>query len=122
MKFNELDKFTQDYIICAFWSTNDDSDPEVGGDPLDDNWQPDDLTWSAMRNMVHDCKVFQAAAAGRIEDDPGQAGHDFWLTRNGHGAGFWGPEKDEDFLTKLSEAFGECNLFVTDDQESIDMD
>lgn len=20
---------------------------------------------------------------------PAQAGHDFWLTRNGHGAGFW---------------------------------
>ena len=47
-----------------------------------------------------------------------EAGHDFWLTRNRHGSGFW----DEDIgdvgrqLTEAACACGECNLYVGDDQ------
>ncbi|MCK5613434.1 hypothetical protein KAR91_66805 [Candidatus Pacearchaeota archaeon] len=44
-----------------------------------------------------------------------QLGHDFWLTRNGHGAGFWDrPEVwgkvEAKKLTDLSEQFGEYYL------------
>lgn len=42
-----------------------------------------------------------------------QAGHDFWLTRNHHGAGFWDgdyPEPEGTELTKLSHSFGEVWL------------
>lgn len=44
------------------------------------------------------------------------AGHDFWLNRNGHGAGFW----DGDWpvsgaaLNKKSEEYGELTIFVGD--------
>lgn len=36
-----------------------------------------------------------------------QAGHDFWLTSQGHGAGFWdgGWPKYGDMLTKLSKCY-----------------
>lgn len=47
-----------------------------------------------------------------------RGGHDFWLTRNSHGAGFWDgdwPETEGKLLTDASHAFGECNLYVTDD-------
>ena len=45
--------------------------------------------------------------------------HDFWLTRNGHGTGFWDGDYPEtgDRLTELAKKFGECNLYVTDDNE-----
>lgn len=50
----------------------------------------------------------------------GQIGHDFWLTRNGHGAGFWdrgvaGPAVDA--LVESSHAWGEQNLYVSDGEE-----
>lgn len=38
-------------------------------------------------------------------------GHDFWFTRNGHGAGFWdGAYTHGDELTEIAKAFGECHL------------
>lgn len=46
------------------------------------------------------------------------AGHDFWLTRNGHGAGFWDgdwPEPHASILTEASKTFGETDLYIGDD-------
>jgi hypothetical protein len=46
------------------------------------------------------------------------AGHDFWLTRNGHGAGFWDgdwPEPLATVLTDAAHAFGELSPYVGDD-------
>ena len=46
------------------------------------------------------------------------AGHDFWLTRCGHGAGFWDgdrPEPAATVLTKASKAYGEVDLYIGDD-------
>jgi len=47
----------------------------------------------------------------------GQLGHDFWLTRNGHGAGFWdrGLGDRGDSLTAICEALGEVWTYVGDD-------
>ena len=48
-----------------------------------------------------------------------QAAHDLWLTRNGHGAGFWdrgdlyGPYAD--MFTTSSEAMRECSVYLGDD-------
>jgi hypothetical protein len=43
------------------------------------------------------------------------AGHDFWLTRNHHGAGFWDGDWEQsagEKLTALAESFGEFNLYT----------
>lgn len=50
-----------------------------------------------------------------------QAGHDFWLTRNGHGAGFWDRPKiygqaNADKLTDISKQFGEKDFYIGDDK------
>jgi len=43
-------------------------------------------------------------------------GHDFWLTRQGHGVGFWDrsreglPEALGDLLTEQAKLFGECQM------------
>ena len=47
-----------------------------------------------------------------------RAGHDFWLTRNHHGAGFWDgdwPEDVDEKLTEASHSWGEMDLYVGDD-------
>ncbi len=120
----KIDEFTTAYIECALWSTNDNSN-EQGGDPLVWNYGPDDIAPELLDDMVANCKSFQEQNfadidAGTDRHDCSRheyAGHDFWLTRNGHGAGFWDgdwEEKAGQRLTEASKAFGEVNLYVGD--------
>jgi hypothetical protein len=116
-----VDDFTEAYIECALWSTNDESDA-----PLDDNYGEGDIDPATLAEMVADCERFQAENADDIATYPGgrgrcevMAGHDFWLTRNGHGAGFWDgdwPEDSSKRLDKACEAFGEYHLYVAGDK------
>jgi hypothetical protein len=118
----DLDEFTRAYIEAALWSTNDDDDK-----PLDANYDPDDIAPDTLATIIADCRRFQADNAADLalaykrypqkEWSPeAQAGHDFWLTRNGHGTGFWdrGIGKVGDQLTDASRKCGEVNLYVGD--------
>jgi len=113
----ELDSFTLAYLECALWSSMDFSD-ESGGQPLDQNYSFEDIAPEALQTMANDCKAFQEANAELLTGlESGQSGHDFWLTRNGHGAGFWDRGLGEvgDKLTQACKAFGGCDLYVGDD-------
>lgn len=133
---NKLDTFTRAYIECALWSSIGDN-----GEPLDQNYDIDDIANEAIAIMVADCKDFQEANAELLnttcytnwsqsddadkpEDwtrsndyDVSSAGHDFWLTRNCHGAGFWdrGLGKIGKQLTDMAHPYDECSLYVGDD-------
>lgn len=116
-----LDAFTRGYIECALWSSNDESN-EQGGDPLDRNYDASDLALTALRGMIRDCAAFCKAndvdlsnAIGVPGYTSAHAGHDFWLTRNHHGAGFWDGDLPQDLgdrLTKGAQAYREINLYV----------
>ena len=109
-----MDDFTRQYIETALWSSMDGDDDE----PMDENYALGDIAPEALAKMTADCAAFQAKHYDLISDDPSLAGHDFWLTRNGHGAGFWDgdwPEAIGEALTKASKAYGECDLYVGDD-------
>jgi hypothetical protein len=110
--------FLDAYTTCALWSSNDESN-ESGGEPLDKNYSRKNLSAEALQVMVEDCHVFQRMARvllSQTPDDYGveRAGHDFWLTRNHHGAGFWDRDLGEvgEKLTELAHLFGEQNLVV----------
>lgn len=113
------DKFTQTYLGCALWSSNDGSD-ESGGQPLDLNYDFEDLAPITAARAWRQCRDFQWAARDLIKGLEEQAGHDFWLTRNGHGAGFWdrpevyGKEAAE-CLTRMAEACGSLDAVIGDD-------
>lgn len=49
--------------------------------------------------------------------DMGQVGHDFWLNRNGHGAGFWDGDYPVhgDKLSAIARTFREVNPSLGDD-------
>lgn len=117
---DSLDEFTRAYVEAALWSTNDESD-----NPLDDNYGPEDIADETMRSFIADCEKFQSmvdfselecARRGQYSVEE-MAGHDFWLTRNGHGAGFWDGDwgDDGDRLDELATSFGEVYLYVGDD-------
>jgi hypothetical protein len=113
-KLRDLDTFTIAYIQCALWSTTDESTPE-GGYPLDDNYDAEDLTNKALDNIIADCDAFQEDNAEDLSGlADGCCGHDFWLSRNGHGAGFWDRGYGElgNRLHKAAKVYGECNIYV----------
>lgn len=125
MEYHDLpDQFTRDYVECALWSSNDNAD-DSGGDPLDNNYSVSDIEDETIEDMILDCKEFQEANAADLAlvAEVSHGGHDFWLTRNGHGAGFWDrkyrqPPEIQDALDRLTEAsrrFGEYNLWVDKD-------
>lgn len=110
-----LETMLHQYIVTALWSSNDNRvDPEGHGLPLDDNYGPDDLTDDAHATMREDCADFIVDQWETIRDlDAEQVGHDFWLTRNHHGAGFWDGDYPEDIgqkLTDASHAYGDADL------------
>ena len=118
MDNTKLDEFTLAYIECALWSTNDESDPS-GGIPIDTNYGIEDIDSETLEIIVRDCQSFQDDNLTDICDDIERAGHHFWLTRNGHGAGFWDgdwPEEIGERLTANSIAFGEVWLCVSGDK------
>jgi hypothetical protein len=124
----ERDDFITAYIACALWSSNDESD-ESGGDPIDQNYGPGDLADATREAMERECDAFLALMSDTIDsaDVPNaarhggryeQAGHDFWLNRNGHGCGFWDGDWSEPHASALdaaSKAAGERNLYIGDD-------
>lgn len=111
--FHNLDQFTQSYLTTAFWSEMDDD-----GQPLEKNYDIHDLATSTMNKVIQECTEFQNQAGDMLMESGWKlAGHDFWLTRNGHGAGFWDGDWPEngDALTSLSKKFGEADWYVGDD-------
>lgn len=115
-----LDDFTRAYIEAALWSSHDESTPE-GGDPLDLNYGVEDIAPESLMKIQQDCDDFRDIAPllwlAHCGLSDYSAGHDFWLTRNHHGAGFWdrGLGKVGDALTTLAERFGEVDFVVGDD-------
>lgn len=114
----DFDTFFQQYLATALWSSTDESTPE-GGEPMDDNYSVDDIADETLAEMETECREFLAMADKYLDGDYSQAGHDFWLTRNGHGAGFWDGDWKEhgDTLTKLSKEFGGVHLYIGDDNK-----
>ncbi len=108
--------FLEGYIACALWIETDHLD-ESGGHPLENNYDDDDLAPETLAKMKKDCEEFQKQAGNLLKDiEDGLAGHDFWLTRNGHGSGYWDSDLGEigDKLTELCEKFPGVNLYVGD--------
>ncbi len=108
----------RDYLTAALWSSIGDD-----GEPLDAEYSSHDIAPSTMTQAAADCISFMAQAApilaGLADDKKRPAiGHDLWLTRNHHGAGFWDgdyPEEIGDALTALAHSFCELCPVVGDD-------
>ena len=115
------DSFLASYIETALWSSTDDN-----GTPLD---RLDlELADETREQMRLDCESFETKVRTLLEPldmsvinsipNPAYVAHDFWLTRNGHGAGFWDGDYPEELgkqLTDLAHSFGECTLYIGDD-------
>lgn len=119
MDIIDLDDFTTAYLEAALWSSTDED-----GRPLDDEYDISDFAPEAIRSAAEDCTDFQEANEDDLDEiaeqfgaSDAQNGHDFWLTRNRHGAGFWdrGYGAAGRRLTDAAHVYGSVDLYVGDD-------
>jgi hypothetical protein len=119
----QFNQFFDGYVTAALWSSNDESD-ESGGEPLDKNYDRSDIAKDSLRKMKQDCVKFMRANKSALAEAAHEMGwpsngHDFWLTRNGHGAGFWDRGLGDlgDRLSEACKKFPEQYLYVGDDKQ-----
>ena len=117
----ELSDVAISYLETALWSSTDDD-----GNPLDDTYGVEDIapeTKQEAQQQLNDFfeyinELFLLNEARKYRDD-NHIAHDFWLTRNGHGAGFWDGAYGDigDQLTAAAKSFGSVDLYIGDDNQ-----
>lgn len=117
-----IDSFTTGYIDCALWSSHDGDRESL------EEFSIHDINENTLNEMIQDCKKFQKEnkelleQAYKIKPERNESysgsGHDFWLTRNFHGTGFWDRNLGDigDKLTEKCKEYGEAYLYVENDK------
>tara|TARA_R100001377_G_scaffold69718_1_gene45059 strand:+ start:329 stop:685 length:357 start_codon:yes stop_codon:yes gene_type:complete len=106
-------------FIAAYFEAAYFTDAEWdGGDDIEDS----ELSAGFLRRGTIDCLAFYAANSFLFKTHISQAGNNFWLTRNGHGAGFWDREDiygvfEAQQLTTNAEAFNAIDAEFIDQLE-----
>ena len=115
--WSALGPFLQGYVHAMFWTECNADRPEL------ENATFEDLAPVTLQQIVADCDAFCSSYFSTLEQAyrtgyaPNQAGIDYWLTRNGHGAGFWdrGLRELGDRLAKFAKIDGTLDLYRDDD-------
>lgn len=115
----DIDAVLAAYVECALWASYDAAEEEPG-QPLDSWATAEDIAPTTLAEMREDIAAMIEEAATIEGSDwwtDEQFGHDCWLTRNGHGAGFWdrGQGAAGDALTAMTRPYGGCDLYVGND-------
>lgn len=120
---NDLGRFVRGYLQTALWTGMDEY-----GVPLDKTYNVDNhISDESLNKIYGEARVFlnraepylnQYEEANNVYVDYGGVGHDFFLTRNGHGAGFWDGDWEPvgDELTAIAEEFGEVDVYHDGDE------
>lgn len=104
--------FTRAYLECALRSS------------MDENYSIDNFAPETLQSAIDDCLRFIKLYGRHINYvHYEQAGHDLWLTRCGHGSGFW--DREEVYGVKGADAlagvcgygkeFDNIDLYISDD-------
>lgn len=100
--------FLEQYLATAFWASD---------------MEPQELDEDCHREAIIDCLAFLSRTDCYLNDDNRQqSAHDFYLSRNGHGSGFWERPKVysysignyADKFQAIAESFGPTDYYTTD--------
>ena len=117
----ELQEFRFSFIETLFWVESGDDEGEIDAES--------ELSEVVEEDIKADCRSFYRRAWVDLHNAADKlgidhlcaarlAGHDFYLTRNHHGAGFWDgdwPVPYGDLFTKISEGYGSFEVYEGDD-------
>lgn len=114
-----LNDYIESYLNTALWSSTECN--EAGDDcvSLDENYDAGDCSQELIDQSGKDITDFIEQAGDLLKGERmSQVMHDFWLTRNGHGAGFWDGDYEQtkgEKLTEIAHNMGTVDLYVGDD-------
>lgn len=109
----DIDGFLAGYLECALWTAEE----EVGVR------EPSDVRRSSVCDAIKECFSFETANADLLKQTYGDgydakaAGYDFWLSRNGHGAGFFDRGREPYWRALQSAAKTYGSREVVEDRE-----
>lgn len=112
----EFETFFHSFIETALWCSSDsnsDSDTSL----QDQGYSINDIDPCYLESLKTDCQLFFDENYSKIQTNISLAGHDFWLTSNRHGAGFWDGDWEEKIgkeLTEDSHKFSEHTFYVNE--------
>lgn len=104
-----LETIVDHALIAWLWSETD-----LDENPMDDTYDIHDVAESERAKWTEEIQAFLNEAILDLDGiAPEQIGHDFTLTRNGHGAGFWdrGLGERGQRLTAACEPFGPAHAY-----------
>lgn len=124
----DLERMVQGYIDCAEWADcgpDDETHAKAWSDELADRMRADCEKFVALCNEQLPALLDDLAELAPDYSDE-RFGHDLWLTRNGHGAGYWDRKELDlvpdgscyslgDNLSNVAKRMGACDLYVGDD-------
>lgn len=129
----QIETITKHYLISLLWTMPGNDASENPGDSIALQDLPRETIQQATNDVVAfvtDCWVLFDMAMACYDDGYGQHhdagsaeaafGHDFALTRNGHGTGFWDRDSEGlprvlgEALTRVCKGFPERNLYMGD--------
>jgi hypothetical protein len=117
----------ESYLEYAAWSSTDDNGDSLEWASFSDAAKArmekdlNDFVEYCEENHPKELEAYDTETDFQMPEK--QFAHDFWLTRNGHGAGFWDRGLGEigDVLAKAAKTFGECNLYVNNETLEIEV-
>lgn len=114
MKGRTRPQFVKEYVVAMLWSETD-----AKGEPLEKRHSLASCTNKTLEQIEVDCGNFISECAHLgIDLTPWRSEtimHDFHLTRNHHGAGFWDgdyPKGVGERLTKIAHTFKEISPYA----------
>ena len=124
----KVKQFIRGYVVCALWSSTGPDEPPHACDNLDDIFRVEDISPECRARMRADCLDFIRSNFDDLQEysrrmgnadwsGEERAGHDFWLTRNGHGTGFWDRGLGDlgDRLSAAARVYRGVDLYPGDD-------
>ena len=112
------------YATCALWCSYEPWDDD--DDTLQERgFTTDDITSDSERDHRAELESLAFTCWRDISDlnmSAEQFGHDTWLTRNGHGTGFWDrgyPQAVANRLTEAARGLGGCDPYVWNEEVSL---
>ncbi len=117
----KLDTFTAAYVEAMLWAeTHSSEGSDNDGESFESlGYDVSDIDPAGLAEIIADCADFQQANEDDIRFAVAHAGHDFYLTRNGHGAGFWDggwPEGVGERLADNAKVYGTQGLQASDEE------
>lgn len=106
MDFEQMKEYAEKmlphYLECAKWSTSGYCDNENNENNELESLENFEFSENAEEIALLDCLYFVRIAYPWLRDvEPEQCGHDFWLSREGHGTGFF--DRDYQYKNVLQE-------------------